>query len=488
MWRRSQSHCRTSKKYLAPSVAALVAATLFVPVSGNAQEGETPSVSLFPAVQRPNDPDNGNSFFMELGPGQTAAGQAKIFNPSEVAQTVKLYIRDLEYTDQGTPSINDGEQTDVGSWGTFDQTEMTLQPKKSVIAQFSITVPAGADPGDHIGVAIAESSPSGSEIKIVKRVATRVYVTVPGDAFRSFEIQKVTVQLDSLLFPSTVLTSVQLRNTGRVRLRPKVTIKGAAMEGSEILLSRTSERYAASLKVPWYGGLIRMPVRAQAEGGLTRLVNRSKLVIPWGLVVILAMAAGGVWALKRYWWDRRVSRFASLQADMKRIESLVAKRPSSEAAAPGLETDERQEQIDGILAALKRAERTGSQTSLERLALAFHEVSGEALEVLVQALEKSSGPMRQELINAAASYGPAALAAMKSIESLPTEISTELLVRAAGGKDREEAPSKAVVKTPQPKPRASKPKQTAGKPKRALRRKPSSQHGRKIQIDPRSPK
>jgi hypothetical protein len=256
------------------------------------------------------------------------------------------------------------------------------------------------------------------------------------------------------------------------------------MKGSSILLSRTSEKYSASLKVPWYGGLIRLPVQARAEGGLTRLVNQSKFVIPFGLILLIAIVAAAVWGLKRYWWDRRVSRFAVLQADIRRIETLVARRPGLSEAAPEVETDEKQEQIDAILAALKRAERTGSQTSLERLALALHEISGDALEVLINALEKSEGQKRQELIEAAASYGPAALATMKSIEQLPTEISTALLVKAAGGKERENG---STAKSP-PKARDEKPKSSARKPRRSSPSTRKKHNGRKIKADPRSPK
>lgn len=476
------SRFRPSKlKKTSLSVAALVVATLMLfPLAVFAQN--VPSAALSPADAEPNDPDGGNSFFLEIAPGETATGRARLVNPSDSPLNIKLYIRDVVYTEDADPEIVDGEQTDVGAWANFSEQEITLAPREQRVVEFSITPPQGAEPGDHIGAVVAESEPSGGSIQVVRRTAVRIFVTIPGDARRSFQISSVRSGLDSFLFPDKVTTEVRLENTGRIRLRPSLSIGNQQASGSEVLLSRTSELYSAELDIPWYGGLMRMPVVATADQGLTRRVNHSKFVIPWGLIILLAAAAGAIFLLKKYWWDRRVSRVASLQADLRRIEALVARRPGLETGEVP-EFDDEQEEIHAILAGIKRARRTGSQSSLGRLALALHETTGDALEYLVEALEKAEGPAREDLLVAATSYGPAALANEKGVSRLETETATELMLRASGAEPKPNGlsrPKKSTVKKAGEK-QAAKPR------KKKVPQATRSKKQQRIRPDRRSP-
>ena len=468
------------------SVAAILVATLLFSATALAQD--LPSAGIRPADSKPTDPDGGNSFFIEVAPGEPATVRALLINPADQPMQLKLYIRDLVYSDEGVASISDGEQSDVGSWGGFPEPEVTLSPLERRIVEFTVTPAAGAEPGDHIGAVVAESAPTGGAVNIVKRNAVRIFVTIPGDARRSFEIREVGSKLDSYLFPKTVLAETVINNTGRIRLRPQVRIKEERASGSEILLSRTSEKYSATIRVPWYGGLVRMPVVAAADQGLTRRVNHSKFVVPWGLIILLAAAVGAVFLLKKYWWDKRMSRLASLQSDLRRIEALVARRPGLDVGeVPGVEDDD-QEEIYAILAGIKRARRTGSQSSLERLALALHETSGEALEYLVEALEKAEDPAKEDLLVAATSYGAAALADEKGLSRLPTETATELMLRAGGAETKPNG--SAATKKPAVKGSAKKPTaKTDSKPrKRKSPQRTSSKKQGRIRPDRRSPK
>lgn len=467
------------------SVAALVAATLLLVGSPVVAQGDLPSAGVHPADTEPTDPSGGNTFFLETEPGQSVTGRARVVNPADQPMEIKLYLRDLVYNDQGSPSIVEGEQTDVGSWGAFTEDQVTLGPRERRVMEFLVTPPAGAEPGDHIGVVVAESRAFGGQLQVVKRNSVRLYVTIPGDARRSFEIGSVKSGLDSILFPDVVTAEVLLRNTGRIRLRPSISIGGEQAGGSAVLLSRTNERYSAELRVPWYGGLIRMPVVATADQGLTRRVNHTKFVIPWGLIILLAAAAGAIFLLKKYWWDKRVSRVASLQADLRRIEALVARRPGLETGEVP-EFDDDQEEIHAILAGIKRARRTGSQSSLGRLALTLHETTGDALEYLVEALEKAEGPAREDLLAAATSYGPAALANEKGVSRLQTETATELMLRASGAEPKPNGSSAA--KKPTGKAAAKKPTaKTASKPRKKRSPPRTSNKNQRIRPDRRSP-
>lgn len=471
------------------STAALVAAVLLITVpEGLAQN--LPSAHLAPADSKPNDPDGGNSFFMELAPGQSGTGRALVVNPSDQPMLITLHLQDLVYNERGIGEIVEGTQNDVGAWGKFNEPEITLAPQERRVAEFVITPPMGADPGDHLGAVIARSRAVEGQLNIVKQVASRIFVTIPGDVVRSFAIVSVKSETDSALFPSFITAETVINNTGRIRLKPNVSIGRKKATGPSVLLSRTKETYSSEIKVPWYGGLVRMPVLAQADNGFTRRANHSKFVIPWGYLLLLATAIGLVFLGKKYWWDRRVSRLAAVQADLRRIESLVARRPGLETpGVPALEDE--QEEIDAIMAGLKRARRTQAYASLQRLALALHESQGDALEYLIEALPHAAGEKRDELLAAAASYGAAKLADEPAVAELETDLATELMLRASGTHEPRPNGTKPQEKKPPAKrapTKASTTKKRSGEPRRKNPTSRKSKKNYRIPPDPRSPK
>jgi hypothetical protein len=436
------------KKPIVASIAALVAAMLlWAPLRAGAQQtpsNDISSVGVNPTDTNPDDPNKGQWFFAALLPGETAHLRATISNPATVAQTIKLYLQDLTFDKDGSPSLVRGPQTDVGAWGRFDQPELTIGPRAKAITTFSVTPPQGADPGDHVGAVVAESQPQGTTLKVVKKIATRIYITIPGEAVRSMKIESIGWQLDSGIWPKHAVANVSLRNTGRVRLQPNVNVRGQSAKGSRLILTHSVEQYFADVKVPWYGGFVRLPVVATADGGLTRRVDASRFVIPWALLIVLAAMAGAVFLGKR-WWDARVSRMGELRADIRRIETLVAQRPGpSGQMTPEPEPEsELEREVAGILGAMKRAQRTGATASFERLALALHELNGGALDSLLEAIQKSEGPPNAALMEAAASYGTEAINASSRFSNLSPAHADDLLRRAEGGSD---APARTARK------------------------------------------
>lgn len=409
------------------ATAAFVAAVVFLPVAW--AQSDIPSVGVVPTESRPDDPNRGQWFVFELAPGQTGTTRARITNPADVPQRVKLYFADLVFAADGTPSIREGEQQEVGLWGRFAVPEALVPAKGEVIAEFSVTPdPRTADPGDHVGVVVAESEPQGAgAVKIVKRVATRLYVTVPGDAIRAFEIEKVARKLDSRWFPGQASATVFLRNTGRVRLRPAVTLNGAVAQGPSLLLSASVEQYLAGVRVPWYGGPVRLNVQAVTEDGQIRRVSVSMFVIPWGLLIVLALLSTAA-AIGVRWWRRRRSRVARLQADIRRLEQLIVQRPGvpvTVTAGDGGPGDEGPDEAGALLAAMKRARRTESWPAFSRLVLALHDARGDALDELLEAIEK--GPRSDALTEAALSYGDEALSAHPRLGRLPPEVVEKLV-------------------------------------------------------------
>lgn len=429
------------------AAAALVAAAavgVLTPVlTAHAADGvgDVPSVAVQPANPAKDDPNGGQWFLLSLAPGASGTVLAKVSNPAKVAQTVSFELRDLTFADDGTPSISSGgTQQDVGSWGGPQQKTFELPPLKSVNVPFNIKVPDDAEPGDHVGAVVALTANKQGNFRVVRQVATRFYVTVPGEAVRAYSILSVVPALGSKLWPSSVTTKVVLRNDGRTRVRPKVTIGGRAAEGSRLLLSRSVETYTATTKVPWYGGPVNLSVRAVTDDGTVRTSEKSMFVIPWGLlisVVVGALVLFGLYTLVR----RRRRRVSNMRSDIERLERLVARQAPAEAAAAPAEVDEEEDAVAGLLVAIKRAQRSGTPASVARLAVALHEAGGPAVPWLVGVLGKVEGRQRDDVVEALLTCDPDAVAGEVRRSDLSEADRALLLAPAPAPKEPSRAPA-----------------------------------------------
>lgn len=435
-------------KFSALSIAALGAAMLVCLIASPAVAQDLPSVSVRPADTTAEDPNFGQWFFTELNPGESGSLTARITSVADVPQSVKLYLADVEFSNDGRISVRDRDHMDVGLWGRFAESSFVIEPRQSREISFEIVVPKNADPGDHVGALVAETSPHTADgINIIKRVATRLYVTVPGDAIRAFEISMIRKQVDSALWPRTAVITVNLRNTGRIRLHPQVSVRGSDATGPEVLLSQSVETYIASIRIPWYGGYIKLPTIARGDDGLIRRIDTSMFVIPWFLLFVLVTAGGIGWLAYR-WYGKHASRLALLHADIRRLEALVAQRPTGPTEAARVEEDEVDE-VASLLGAIKRARRSSSNRSLPKLALSLHATGADALEVLLEALPHASETERADVIKAIKSHGADARSHPR-FQTLPAEF-TALLVprpRARATSKRKAAPPKRATRKP----------------------------------------
>ncbi|MFA5787335.1 MAG: hypothetical protein WDA71_10235 [Actinomycetota bacterium] len=279
-------------------------------------------MGLAPTESKPGDPNRGQWFVFSLAPGETGRTKVRMVNPGRAGQTVKMYGADLNFAADGTPSVNDGAQRDVGLWVAFEQASVWVPAMSAQEVPFSVTVPPGAAPGDHIGVIVAESAPQGSEIQVIKRTAVRLYVTVPGVAAKGFRITKVKGSLAPGIWPRKATVSVTVRNTGAVRLALRVEVNGVRAKGPAVLLARSSEVYVARVSIPWYGGPLRWRVRAWEIAGPAARASKSAFAIPWALLIIVVAVSGilgGVWhrARKRE-RSRQRAALASLAGSLGR--------------------------------------------------------------------------------------------------------------------------------------------------------------------------
>src|SRR5436309_9323426 len=279
------------------------------------QPPQAPSIAVTPAVKSPNDPNNGQWFFLDgMLPGETGQSAAKLTNPASIPQTVHLFLADLDFVANGGARLADeGKSVDIGTWGGFGtNSTVTLAPNETRVVPFGVSVPKDAEPGDHVGAVVAQTDPQSTGdnniLKIVRRVATRFYVTLPGEAHAAFSIQKLTMEKDSNFFTKEITTKVVLHNDGRVRVRPTVLINGKQAKGSSVLLSNSIEPYFVTQKVPIWGGPVSAHVEVRTKvgqaDGPVRQQTASTFVIPYVLLIGLVLLVG-FFFLVRWLWRKR---------------------------------------------------------------------------------------------------------------------------------------------------------------------------------------
>jgi hypothetical protein len=288
---------------------------------------DVPAVDIVPVGTTHQDPNQGLWFVLRMTPGAVVHGEASLINPADVAQTVTVFARELDFNDTGTPALSADPAAGIGSWVGFDRRTVTVPAQQRVEIGYTVEAPADAEPGDHTGVLVAQSSPVaiGEHLQLVKRIATRFYVTVPGKAVVGYALRALQTHVDNRLWPGSENAQVSVVNTGNIRFVPDVHVNGKPAAGSHLVLTRSVEVYRSAVHVPWYGGPVHVRVTATANGGLPQTLTRTVWVVPWALLaVVLVAIALFVHALvfgRRRWRRHRAAQLA-MRAQLAELQLL----------------------------------------------------------------------------------------------------------------------------------------------------------------------
>ncbi|RYV49985.1 COG1470 family protein [Pengzhenrongella frigida] len=258
--------------FLAAAPALAEAAPSPSPVESDAPvDGDgLASFGIGPAsAERPDD----RSFLeFSAGPGAVIYDHVAIINQAAAPIDLQVYSGDVVMADGGGLSVTARDQatTDAGSWITVEGPGTIQIPAQSqetglgyVVVPFSLTIPANAQPGDHLGGIVAslvsagqggENSPS---IALEQRVAARVYIRVEGPLDPGLDVVDVTATYAAGALAGvragTMTVSYTLRNSGNVRLAVEPSVRVAGPFG---LLERTAAGERADEILP--GGEVKV--------------------------------------------------------------------------------------------------------------------------------------------------------------------------------------------------------------------------------------
>jgi hypothetical protein len=310
-----------SQRPLLRPVASLLAALFLVgilvsfsaPTAAFADDSD--GISGAPASE--SGADDRTRLSYQASPGQHIDDFYVLRNTGTTPQSLKVFATDAYNTDDGSYGLLDTDATpkDAGNWITFDggakQLTVPLDPGATQVIPFFVDVPADAGPGDHAaGIVISVTAPAG-EILVDRRVATRVYVRVPGELQPNLTISNITASYEPQLNPidgqSTITFTV--RNAGNVALGANMVIGANALFGipaGEVVHQELSEMLPGATRtvtIPVHGvgqwgylnayAKLAPTVDAGAlDPGPLREVSRDTVVVavPWWLLLLLAIA------------------------------------------------------------------------------------------------------------------------------------------------------------------------------------------------------
>ncbi|MFI1399861.1 WxL protein peptidoglycan domain-containing protein [Streptomyces sp. NPDC020681] len=263
-------------------------------------------------------------FYLSADPGTTLTDQVTVTNKTAAPLTFRLYAADAYNTERDggfavrTPKE---KQRGVGAWARPARDRVSVPAHGSVTVPYTLTVPEGAEPGDHPGALVALderiAAASGSvAVGIQQAVGARVYLRVNGPTVPALSVEDVTLSHDQPLVPGTgessALISYTLYNRGNVTLNPKVALKAEGLFGRDLLHRdltkipsellprqkiRLTERWSGAPQLEW--GEVKLTATAR---DVRESAGASFFALPWLVAAVLgaALAGTGVWARVRH--------------------------------------------------------------------------------------------------------------------------------------------------------------------------------------------
>ena len=193
----------------------------------------------------PERPDDRPYVSLVAPAGAVVYEHVALLNQDEDPVSLDVYATDVVMADGAglTARVRTDVSTDAGSWISISgptDVEVAAQTAESgygwAVVPFSVTIPADAEPGDHLaGIVASLVSVGGADagvpaVELEQRVVARVYVRVDGELAPGLEVTDVTASWEpgSLLGTGAVVVTSTLRNTGNTRMaiEPAVTVSG----------------------------------------------------------------------------------------------------------------------------------------------------------------------------------------------------------------------------------------------------------------------
>ncbi|MEU9101435.1 hypothetical protein [Streptomyces sp. NPDC048361] len=309
---------RPALPILALPVLALLLCALSAPAARAAQaappaSGEWTAAPASGGGTRPST-DGRPYFYLEGAPGAVLEDTVSLSNPTGAPLTLRLRGAAAYNTADGSFAV----RASPDPWITPAAPEVNIPPHTRADVPFSVTVPAGAQPGDHPAALVATGGGRDAGIRLQVRVA--------GPTLSALTVESVRVD------KSRHLIRYALVNRGNTALTPRLAVHADGVFGRALqraarplpLELLPGQRVELSEAWPHPPALDRVDVRLDvtAEGGAHASAAADVTFVPWGAVtgVGLVLLGGAAAAARLIARRRRAPRAEPAERELEERE------------------------------------------------------------------------------------------------------------------------------------------------------------------------
>ena len=269
---------KKTKKFLYFLIVICGVFSLLQPISTNAQESLTLSVS--PTL-----------FDMTAHKEQEWQSSIKVINVNNYDLTV--YADVVNFVPRGESgevsfvpiSKNDADGATLAQWFTISHEPIVIPREQTVEIPFTIKVPADASPGGHyaailIGTKSIKDGKSETKVQTSQMVTSLVFTRIAGDINESGTIREFRTTENFLSKPEATF-ELRFENKGNVYLQPQGEIKITNMWGEErgiIPINQNSQYGKVPHKTPGSDGIRKFTFEWKGEWSVTDVGRYTAIV------------------------------------------------------------------------------------------------------------------------------------------------------------------------------------------------------------------
>lgn len=217
-------------------------------------------ISLRPAHANSDDPSTKAYFKPAIAPGETFTDEVIVTNTGDAPITLAVSAVDgLTAPTSGAVYGNRQDQVrETGAWVSPATGTVTVAPHAELAVPFTVKVPEGARPGDHLaGIAFEDVNPSSAggnfAVTQIVRSVMGVQVVVPGPGALALRVDDAT--LDSLPGVGAGSVLVKLGNVGTRLGKPGLSVALSGPNGYQRTVARTLDTIlpgdSIAYPLPW---------------------------------------------------------------------------------------------------------------------------------------------------------------------------------------------------------------------------------------------
>lgn len=301
--------------------------------------------------------------FLSYGvtPGATLRDHVAVLNYSAVPLTLSVYATDALNTANGGLGLLPADRipVDAGAWVSLgsDRISLTVPPRTAaaagrVVLPVSVTVPATATPGDHVGGIVASlatftRNAQGANVELDQRIATRLFVRVSGPLRPHLAVDGLSASYHGTGNPfgrGTVTMTYTVHNDGNVKLGGRQEVEIAGLLGSTravapadipLLIPGGSKQMTVQvtgvLPAVWMTATVRVvptKLASDSDPSLGVVTTATHFwAVPWTALLLVLLLGGGGFGGYRY-RRRRAARAAESGPEAPPAPPTSKKRPA----------------------------------------------------------------------------------------------------------------------------------------------------------------